>query len=368
MKAREGYVYQRKVKDKATGKVTLASPYWWVCYGFGGKTYRESSKSEVRKRAVDLLQKRLREIDEGRFTPKGERVTFETLKAVATEKAVEDGLRSLDRIEDAFLNLERHFKGLPALWIPRRVPKYIATRRDTEKASVATIRYELAVLRRAYTVAVKRRLLAFRPDFDLPKVSNTRTNFLTEETLRAIMDELPEYLRPIVEFCYLTGWRKEEALRLTWDRVEWQTKTLRLSPGTTKSGEGRSFPFGPFPRLEALIKARRAESSAWDLAHPSAKADRVFWRPTRNAAAPIQDFHETWRRACDRAKQEGAWLHDTRRSAVRSLERAGVARSVAMKLTGHKTEAVYRRYAITTAADLEEAVGRLGRVIGMSRE
>jgi hypothetical protein len=44
---------------------------------------------------------------------------------------------------------------------------------------------------------------------------------------------------------------------------------------------------------------------------------------------------------------------------VRNLERAGVSRSVAMKLTGHKTEAVYRRYAITSAADLSEGVGKL---------
>jgi hypothetical protein len=36
-----------------------------------------------------------------------------------------------------------------------------------------------------------------------------------------------------------------------------------------------------------------------------------------------------------------------------------VSRSVAMKLTGHKTEAVYRRYAITSAADLSEGVGKL---------
>jgi hypothetical protein len=32
---------------------------------------------------------------------------------------------------------------------------------------------------------------------------------------------------------------------------------------------------------------------------------------------------------------------------VRNLERAGVPRSAAMKLGGHKTESIYRRYAIT---------------------
>jgi len=55
--------------------------------------------------------------------------------------------------------------------------------------------------------------------------------------------------------------------------------------------------------------------------------------------------------------------HDFRRTAVRNLERAGVSRSVAMKLTGHKTEAVYRRYAIVSEADLHEAVSKLARLV-----
>jgi len=47
-------------------------------------------------------------------------------------------------------------------------------------------------------------------------------------------------------------------------------------------------------------------------------------------------------------------VHDLRRTAVRNLELAGIARSIAMKMTGHKTAEVYARYAIAESAMLED--------------
>ena len=41
------------------------------------------------------------------------------------------------------------------------------------------------------------------------------------------------------------------------------------------------------------------------------------------------------------------------------LERAGVSRSDAMKMVGHKTEAIYRRYAISDERSMKEAAGKL---------
>jgi hypothetical protein len=55
----------------------------------------------------------------------------------------------------------------------------------------------------------------------------------------------------------------------------------------------------------------------------------------------------------------GALVHDMRRSAVRTFERAGVPRSVAMSIVGQKTESIYRGYALVDEAMQREAAARL---------
>lgn len=81
----------------------------------------------------------------------------------------------------------------------------------------------------------------------------------------------------------------------------------------------------------------------------------------------IKGLRAAWTNACEAAGFPGRIPHDLRRSAVRNMERAGLSRSVAMQLTGHKTEAVYRRYAITSEADLREGVDRLNGATGTNR-
>jgi integrase len=81
-----------------------------------------------------------------------------------------------------------------------------------------------------------------------------------------------------------------------------------------------------------------------------------------HAGERIRDPRKAWASACKAAGRPGTRIHDLRRSAVRTMEQAGVPRSVAMKLTGHRTEAVYRRYAIVSPADLQEASRRLSGI------
>jgi len=60
-------------------------------------------------------------------------------------------------------------------------------------------------------------------------------------------------------------------------------------------------------------------------------------------------------------------MHDFRRTAVRNLERAGVSRSAAMKITRHRTESVYRRYAIVSDSDLREGAAKLAKMAEADR-
>jgi len=161
-----------------------------------------------------------------------------------------------------------------------------------------------------------------------------------------------------VTFAYITGWRASEVKGLQWSQVDLVGRTVRLNPGTTKNDEGRVFPFTR--ELETVLLAQRDASR--DLQRRSVITPWVFHRAD---GSPIRCLRKAWHTACRTAGCPGRILHDFRRTAVRNLERAGVPRSVAMAMVGHKTEAMYRRYAIVSASDLTRAARQLDEVSGI---
>ena len=158
-------------------------------------------------------------------------------------------------------------------------------------------------------------------------------------------------------FAYLTGWRlSSEILPLEWRQVDWTGRVVRLDPGTTKNAEGRTFPFTA--ALEKLLKDQKTEHDRLK------KKGRIVALVFHRNGKKIRDLRGAWKTACKAAGVPGRILHDFRRTAVRNLERDGVSRSAAMAMVGHKTEAIYRRYAIVDAGALRDAAAKIDRAAG----
>ena len=73
----------------------------------------------------------------------------------------------------------------------------------------------------------------------------------------------------------------------------------------------------------------------------------------------MDDFGRMWRNALRAARlPQGLLFHDLRRSAVRTLIRAGVDETTAMKVSGHKTRSMLLRYNIVTERETADALLR----------
>ena len=134
---------------------------------------------------------------------------------------------------------------------------------------------------------------------------------------------------------------------------------VRLDVGTTKSGEGRTFPFNVLPDLERLLRERWTVRDGLFVFHRGGQRIKDFYTAWHAAVRRAAVQHVDGREVVVRPGLVGRIPHDFRRSAVRNLVRAGVPEHVAMQLTGHKTRAVFDRYDIVNEHDLTEGVAKL---------
>jgi len=331
-------------------------------YYQNGRARRESTGTDKEGEAKKLLA--TREGDVARGLPVSPRMgqikIDELLEDTKTDYKV-NGRATLKDLDGRCTNhLLPFFGGRKASSLTTADFNRFIEKRQQAEASNAEINRELAVLKRAFSLACEAGKLLHKPHIPMLKENNVRQGFFEPEQFQAVLQHMPAVYHGLIKFAYFTGRCLIEIQTRHWKHVDWQGGAVRLETGETKNKEGRMFPFHVMPELQVVLELQLEK-------HRELQRRGVIspWVFCREDGAAIKDFRGSWEKACIAAGVPGRIVHDFRRTAVRNLERAGVSRSVAMKLTGHLTESVYRRYAIVCESDLAEAVTKLQAMMNL---
>ena len=364
---------------RGLGVIYQRGETWWIQYSVRGVRHRESVGSIVllpdnktrpvnRADAVNLLKKRIGEVQAGKLVGNAvEKTTLGDLTKMLADDYAANKRHSSVAASVAHLH---DFFGAEARAIDitsDRITAYRAQRQGETWAkrpvASATINYELAMLRRAFKLAARAGKVSSVPEFDMLVIDNARQGFFEREQFNAVREHLPAYLKPVIETLYLTGWRRGEVLSRQWQHVDFAKGWLRLEPGQSKNKQGRMFPLTA-EELRAVLETQRERVREIERETGAI----IPWVFVRDDGSQIVGLRKAWATACKNAGVGKKLIHDFRRTAVRNLERSGVSRSAAMKMTGHLTESVYRRYAIVSESDLIEAGGKLAALHAADRK
>ena len=337
------------------GELRRRGNVWWIRYCRNGKRYEESSGSAKKGVAVDLLKRREGDGAHGLpVTPRVGRVRFEELATDIVNEYKANARKAVEHLKRRISkHLEPFFGGRRMAAVTTAdIRAFVAHRQKLVEhedgtaepgASNAEINRELAALKRMFTLALQSGKLLHRPHIPMLEERNVRSGSFERDQFEAVRGHLPDDLKHVATFAYVTGWRvPSEVLTLQWRQVEFVAGVVRLEPDTTKNDEGRTFPFDAMPELATALQEQETRKPKGELCpwvfH---RAGGPFLGSDRAASQP---FRDAWRAACIKAGCPGRIPHDFRQTAVRNLVRAGVPEKVAMMLTGHKTRSVFDRY------------------------
>ena len=185
----------------------------------------------------------------------------------------------------------------------------------------------------------------------LRRNSNARDNILTVEQFQRLVNALPHHTKAILATGFYTGMRKGEIVKLTWDKVNLDKRTIQLEATDTKDKEARTIPICN-PLMEILKSVPRALHD-----------NHVFLFKGK----PVTDLRTALKTACKSAgipygrfTKGGFIFHDLRHSFNTYMRKAGVPESVIMEITGHSTREMFDRYNTIDHEDRREAINRYG--------
>ena len=346
--------------------------FWYGQFYKDGKQIRVSTKTEVKEEAKKSLRRLMGDTERG-IAPENElrKVRYAHLRAALLQNYLERGNKSLQTMADGsetiwgLKPLDDFFEyepsknggqdkpGVPMTKLTTDAARDFARERLEEGLSNDTVNGSLRLLRRMLNIAYEDKKIQFVPKIRLLKSSAARKGFLAKQQFDVLISFIPANLKPIVTFLYYCGVRLGEAKQIEWSQIDLKAALVRLEEDQTKNSEARTIPLP-----DVLVKMLKGIE------------------PKDGTVFDTTNFRKAWQKACSAAglgkleevegrpdpRYTGLIIHDLRRSAIKNLMKVGVNEKVAMKISGHKTRAVFDRYHIVDSEDVVDAMRRVQTV------
>lgn len=343
-------------RERGSGSLRLRGAVWWCRYHHRGKLVEESTGTSDQHEAEKFLKRKLKAADTPQYVaPSARKMTFEDLMALARRDAARKGNRTASRNEHRVVHLTAAFGGWQALAITTDHVDRYADDRITAGAQPATVNRELAMLRRAFRLAVQKGMLPTMPHVTVRPEDNARDGFVDPAFFDAFLTELRQRdgaVADLAELAFFTCLRRGNVVGLTWGMLTLDVAHDRVVGGhlqlpgrVTKNKRKLTLPLTG--RVLEVIDRR------WRARRPD--CDLVFHRD----GARVSHFEATWHAAATAIGKPDLLLHDLRRSGARALRRAGVTEDVIMKMGGWRTRSMFSRYNIVDESDLADAQTKL---------
>jgi integrase len=182
---------------------------------------------------------------------------------------------------------------------------------------------------------------------------NVRTRHLSRAEVAklnsALLEEVDWRWKAFFPLLLFTGLRKGELLALTWNRVDFDQRTLTIEKRKNKK-----------PLVQALVG-----DAPQILAHLPSRGVSEFVFPGDREGQPLVNPDDAWQRIRERAGLPDLRIHDLRHSFASFLINANVPISVVSKALGHSSIVMSQRYVHLEHQTVRAAMEQSASVMAM---